>query len=78
MDRLPTRVAWLIAVGLTALAPAADAQDRAPASGGGPLIRGDQRVVIAMVDGFGTDYLDASEMPVLKGLMARFTRPRFP
>jgi phosphonoacetate hydrolase len=69
MDRLHTRVAWLIAVGLTTLVPAADAQDRAPASDGGPLIRGDQRVVIAMIDGFGTDYLEASEMPILKELM---------
>ena len=71
MHRLPTPMALLLAVGLTALVPAADAQDRAPASGGGPLIRGDQRVVIAMIDGFGTDYLEASEMPVLRGLMAK-------
>ena len=71
MHRLPTPLALLLAIGLTALVPAADAQDRASASGGGPLIRGDQRVVIAMIDGFGTDYLEASDMPVLKGLMAR-------
>src|SRR5262249_56782928 len=32
---------------------------------------GDQGGVIGMGDGFGTDYLEASEMPVLTGLMAK-------
>jgi phosphonoacetate hydrolase len=50
--------------------PVANGQGPSPAAGA-PLIRGDQRVVIAMIDGFGPDYLEASEMPVLKGLMAR-------
>jgi phosphonoacetate hydrolase len=40
-----------------------------------PLIKGNQRVVIVMLDGFGPDYLEQSEMPVLKGLMAKgFTK----
>jgi phosphonoacetate hydrolase len=30
-----------------------------------------QRVVIVLVDGLGTDYLEQSEMPVLKGLMKK-------
>ena len=51
----------LLALGLAGAARAAD----------DPLIRGDQRVVIAMIDGLGTDYMDGSDMPVLKGLMAR-------
>ncbi len=46
-------------------------QDVSPPSAAGPLIRGDQRVVIVMIDGFGKDYLEASEMPNLKRLMAR-------
>ena len=36
-----------------------------------PLIIGDQRVVIVMFDGLGTDYVARSEMPVLKGMMAK-------
>jgi phosphonoacetate hydrolase len=36
-----------------------------------PLINGDQRVVIVMFDGLGTDYVARSEMPVLKGMMAK-------
>src|SRR4029079_9569381 len=51
--------------------PSAIGQDRTSPAGGQSLIRGDQRVVIAMSDGFGTDYLEASDMPALKGLMAR-------
>ena len=40
-----------------------------------PLIKGNQRVVVAMVDGLGPDYLEQSPMPVLKGLMAKgFTK----
>ncbi len=46
-------------------------QDASPPSAAGSLIRGDQRVVIVMIDGFGKDYLEASEMPNLKRLMAR-------
>lgn len=38
---------------------------------GQPLIKGDQRVVIVMFDGLGPDYLQQSEMPVLKGLMGK-------
>ena len=36
-----------------------------------PLIKGDQRIVIVMFDGLGTDYVAQSEMPVLKGMMAK-------
>jgi phosphonoacetate hydrolase len=64
-------MASLLVIGLIGPCPSATGQDRARSAGGGPLIRGDQRVVIAMIDGFGTDYLEASEMPVLKGLMAK-------
>jgi phosphonoacetate hydrolase len=40
-----------------------------------PLIKGNQRVVIAMIDGLGPDYVEQSPMPVLKGLMAKgFTK----
>jgi phosphonoacetate hydrolase len=40
-----------------------------------PLIKGNQRVVIAMFDGMGLDYVEQSAMPVLKGLMSKgFTK----
>jgi phosphonoacetate hydrolase len=40
-----------------------------------PLIKGKQRVVIAMVDGLGPDYVEQSPMPILKELMAKgFTK----
>ena len=40
-----------------------------------PLIKGNQRVVIVMIDGLGPDYVEQSAMPVLKGLMAKgFTK----
>jgi phosphonoacetate hydrolase len=40
-----------------------------------PLIKGNQRVVVVMIDGLGPDYLEQSPMPVLKGLMAKgFTK----
>jgi phosphonoacetate hydrolase len=40
-----------------------------------PLIKGSQRVVIAMVDGLGPDYLEQSPMPILKDLLAKgFTK----
>jgi phosphonoacetate hydrolase len=71
MRRLIPSMMFLLAACLTVLTPAASGQDSSRPAGGRPLIRGDQRVVIAMLDGFGTDYLEASEMPVLKGLMAR-------
>ena len=35
-----------------------------------PLLKGNQRVVVVMVDGLGPDYLEHSPMPVLKDLMA--------
>ena len=40
-----------------------------------PLIKGNQRVVIVMIDGLGPDYVEQSDMPVLKGLMGKgFTK----
>jgi phosphonoacetate hydrolase len=71
MRRLISTVAFSLSVLLPGLATVAIAQDGAQGAIAEPLIRRDQRVVIAMVDGFGTDYLEASEMPVLKGLMAK-------
>ena len=71
MRPFPCSMAFLLAAGLMGLVPPANGQGPARPAGGDPLIRGDQRVVIAMIDGLGTDYLEASDMPVLKGLMAR-------
>ena len=50
---------------------AATARAQAPSKVEAPLIKGNQRVVVVMVDGLGLDYVDQSPMPVLKGLMAK-------
>src|SRR5262245_32695885 len=50
--------------------PCLGADDRRPAAAPA-LIQRDQRVVIVMFDGLGPDYLEQSEMPVLKGLAAK-------
>jgi phosphonoacetate hydrolase len=71
MRRLPVSIAIMLVSSLTGLKPAAIGQEGTRPGAVEPLIRGDQRVVIAMIDGFGKDYLDASVMPNLKGLMAR-------
>ncbi len=71
MHRLPSVMASLLAIALIGLCHPANGQDRVRPAGRQPLIRGDQRVVIAMIDGFGTDYLASSDMPALKGIMAR-------
>ena len=71
MHRLCPAISLLLAIGLIGPSPSALGQGRARPAGGQSLIRGDQRVVIAMIDGFGTDYLEAGDMPALKGLMAR-------
>src|SRR3954453_3545535 len=71
MHRLSPAISLLLAIGLIGPSPSAMGQDRTSPAGGQSLIRGDQRVVIAMIDGFGTDSLEAGEMPALKGLMAR-------
>jgi phosphonoacetate hydrolase len=71
MHRLSPAISLLLAIGLIGPGPSAIGQDRTSPAGGQSLIRGDQRVVIALIDGFGTDYLEASDMPALKGLMAR-------
>jgi phosphonoacetate hydrolase len=53
------------------LAPLSQGQAKAEP----PLIKGNQRVVIVMVDGLGPDYLEQSPLPVLNGLMAKgFTK----
>ena len=70
MHRLSPPLSLLLALGLIGPSPAGDGQDCARPAGGQSLIRGDQRVVIAMLDGLGIDYLGASDMPALKGLMA--------
>jgi phosphonoacetate hydrolase len=64
-------MAFLLAIWSAGTLSVANGQDRARSAHGDRLIRGDQRVVIVMIDGFGTDYLQATDMPVLKGLMAR-------
>jgi phosphonoacetate hydrolase len=71
MRRLAFAIAYVLSVSLAGPGPAANGQDSSRAAASESLIRGDQRVVIVMIDGFGPDYLQASEMPVLKGLMAR-------
>jgi phosphonoacetate hydrolase len=69
LGRLHTKIACLLAcVSLGSLA-----HDQVKAQQ--PLIKAKQRVVIAMVDGLGPDYVDQSPMPVLKDLMAKgFTK----
>jgi phosphonoacetate hydrolase len=62
-------VLWLAT--LLACSPFGLAAEDSQPKGGPPLIHGDQRVVIVMFDGLGTDYLERSEMPVLKNLMVR-------
>ena len=46
-------------------------QVRDPTKAEAAIIKGNQRVVVVMVDGLGPDYVEQSAMPVLKGLMAR-------
>ena len=67
--RLRTQITCLLAcVSTASLLPG-------PTKGEPPLIRGNQRVVLVMVDGLGADYLEQSPMPVLKDLMAKgFTK----
>ncbi len=56
---------------LACVAFTAEALGQPPSKAELPLIKGRQRVVVVMVDGLGPDYVAQSEMPVLKGLMAR-------
>ena len=70
MRRLPHPIASVFMLTLLGTTNA-KGQDASPSSPAAPMIRGDQRVVIVMIDGFGKDYLEASEMPDLKRLMAR-------
>jgi phosphonoacetate hydrolase len=71
MRRLCHQTRFLLILGLAILARSASGQVAARPLIVEPLILGDQRVVVVMIDGFGKDYLDESRMPVLKGLMAR-------
>ncbi len=71
MRRQRSAMTLLLTVSIAGLTQAVSGQDAVRELAPEPLIRGDQRVVIAMIDGFGTDYLEASEMPVLKGLMSK-------
>ena len=67
--RLRTQVTWLLTYVLIAALPTG------PAKAEPSIIKGNQRVVVVMVDGLGTDYLEQSPMPVLKDLMAKgFTK----
>ena len=47
------------------------AADEPPTANAPSIIKPDQRVLIAMVDGLGTDYVAAGEMPTLKSMMAK-------
>jgi phosphonoacetate hydrolase len=59
----------LAAVGMSvSFARAAEAPARADDPS---LLKPNQRVLIAMLDGLGTDYVTESEMPVFKGMMAK-------
>jgi hypothetical protein len=60
MHRLSPAISLLLAIGLIGPSTSANGQDRARPAGAQSLIRGDQRVVVAMIDGFGTDYLETS------------------
>jgi phosphonoacetate hydrolase len=67
--RITTVLVSFVGAGLPRLVARAAEQSvsvRAPA-----LIKGNQRIVIAMVDGLGTDYVAHSEMPALKGMMSK-------
>ena len=60
---------WLIVAGISVGFVRA-AEPTSPAQGSS-LIKGDQRIIIVMFDGLGIDYVAQSEMPVLKGMMAK-------
>jgi phosphonoacetate hydrolase len=70
IDRqLRTQVTWLFACVSIVLLPPSSTK------GEPPLIKGNQRVIVAMVDGLGPDYLEQTPMPILKHLMAKgFTK----
>ena len=69
MDK--TRLALVCLLTCISLTPPARGQEKAEPS----LVKGNQRVVIGMVDGLGPDYVEQSPMPVFKGLMAKgFTK----
>jgi phosphonoacetate hydrolase len=67
------RLDSLLACLLASAFPVASAQGQSPglSKTEPPLIKGNQRVVVVMVDGLGPDYVEQSPMPVLKGLMVK-------
>ena len=67
--RVRTALLWMATVRLSvSFALGADG----PTLVDGPSpIKANQRVLIAMLDGLGTDYVAQSEMPVFKGMMAK-------
>jgi phosphonoacetate hydrolase len=68
-NRIRTALLRLAALGLS-ISCARGAEG--PSPGDAPsLIKANQRVVIAMLDGLGVDYVAQSEMPVFKGMMAK-------
>jgi phosphonoacetate hydrolase len=67
--RLSPLIAGLLASAILAAPPQVQAQG--PSKTETPLIKGNQRVVVVMVDGLGPDYVEQSSMPVLKGLMSK-------
>jgi len=71
MSLTPSRSLIGCLLALASLAPSAYSQGPATKDVERPLIRGNQRVVVVMVDGLGPDYVEQSAMPVLKGLMAK-------
>jgi phosphonoacetate hydrolase len=71
MHRLRHQTGFVLLMGIAIMARGARGQDTSRPAVAEPLILGDQRVVLVMLDGFGRDYLEESPMPVLKGLMAR-------
>jgi phosphonoacetate hydrolase len=68
---IDTRLYKLIVCLLASAILTEDSQAQGPTKAGTPLIKGNQRVVVVMVDGLGPDYVEQSPMPVFKGLMAK-------
>jgi phosphonoacetate hydrolase len=62
-------VFWFAAFGMSVAFGRGDEEPSAVC--GPPPVKAKQRVVIAMLDGLGTDYVAQSEMPVFKGMMAK-------
>jgi phosphonoacetate hydrolase len=71
MNKKTAQMVSVCVLACASFAPRARGQSEAQP----PLIKGSQRVVIAMIDGLGPDYLEQSPMPILKDLLAKgFTK----